>query len=570
MLNIITMNVNGLASNEGRVPKKRKIFTWLKAHRCDVALLQETHCTDAMQSILAREWGGEGFFCNGTSDSRGVCILVRRGLNLDVKEIRRDDQGRFIFLKAVSDGNLILLGSVYCPNRDEIESIMLINDWLSEMQAENIVLGGDFNVTLDPFQDRDWQQESVVRDYCGRRSRALKETLEEFRLVDVWREQNKNVSEFTFSRGSSRSRLDYFFISENLCLSVTPANCKIMAPFITDHRAVQLKICLVGQNRGPGYWKFNNSLLADETFVAELSTFIREALKVNDTPGVSRILLLDTILCMTRGKIIQYASRQKKAKNERLLELEQIICNKSNANITEGQLQSAIEERNEIIENRTKGNMLRCKVNWAAYAEKSSSYSFSLEKRKAGSRAIPALFLKHSVDTGELSNDSSQMLSECTAFYAKLYERVPILHDKAIVFLDSLDNITDSQREECDLQITAAELTEALSTLKANTAPGPCGWTAEFFKHFWDILCPVFLAAVNEIYERGTLPDSFSSSVTTLIPKKGKDKRFIENLRPISLLPVPYKIIAKTMALRLTRAPLGGGADSAPPLEYSR
>ena len=77
MLNIITWHVNGLASNDGQVPKKRKLFTWLKAHRCDVALLQETHCTDATQQILAREWGGESFFSNGTSDSRGVCILVR-------------------------------------------------------------------------------------------------------------------------------------------------------------------------------------------------------------------------------------------------------------------------------------------------------------------------------------------------------------------------------------------------------------------------------------------------------------------------------------------------------------
>ena len=35
--------------------------------------------------------------------------------------------------------------------------------------------------------------------------------------------------------------------------------------------------------------------------------------------------------------------------------------------------------------------------------------------------------------------------------------------------------------------------------------------------------------------------------------KKGKDIRRVENLRPISLLPVPYKIIAKVMALRLNK-----------------
>lgn len=93
MLNVITFNVNGLASNDASVPKRRKLFTWLKAHCCDIAFLQETHCTDSMQRFLAQEWGGQSFFSNGTSSSRGVCILMRRGLDIEIKEIRKDDQG---------------------------------------------------------------------------------------------------------------------------------------------------------------------------------------------------------------------------------------------------------------------------------------------------------------------------------------------------------------------------------------------------------------------------------------------------------------------------------------------
>ena len=185
MLNIITLNVNGLASSDGRVPKRRKLFTWLKAHHCDIALLQETHCTESMQHILVHEWGGNIFFSNGSSDSRGVCIMIRRGLDLEIKEIRRDDQGRLIFLKAVFHGKSVVIGSIYCPNRDEVDSIMCVNDWLSSMISDHIIIAGDFNLTLDPAKDRDGEQPRLMRDYCRRRSRALKETLEEFRLVDV-------------------------------------------------------------------------------------------------------------------------------------------------------------------------------------------------------------------------------------------------------------------------------------------------------------------------------------------------------------------------------------------------
>ena len=203
MLNIITFNVNGLASSDGRVSKRRKLFTWLKTHHCDIALLQETHCTDSMQRIWAREWGGDIFFSNGSSDSRGVCILIRRGLDLEIKEVRKDDQGRLIFLKAVLNGKSVLFGSIYCPNRDEIDSIMCVNDWLSLMLSDHIIIAGDFNLTLDPARDREGEQQESTRDYCRRRSRALKETLEEFRLVDVWRKQNPDASQFTFARGAS-------------------------------------------------------------------------------------------------------------------------------------------------------------------------------------------------------------------------------------------------------------------------------------------------------------------------------------------------------------------------------
>ena len=553
MLNIITFNVNGLASSDGRVSKRRKLFTWLKTHHCDIALLQETHCTDSMQRIWAREWGGDIFFSNGSSDSRGVCILIRRGLDLEIKEVRKDDQGRLIFLKAVLNGKSVLFGSIYCPNRDEIDSIMCVNDWLSLMLSDHIIIAGDFNLTLDPARDREGEQQESTRDYCRRRSRALKETLEEFRLVDVWRKQNPDASQFTFARGASRSRLDYFFISEHLCFSGTGVECSIMPPYLADHRAVQLKVDLHGQVKGPGYWKFNNSLLVDENFVEELRAFINEALLENDTPGVSRALLFDTVLCMVRGKIIQYASMKKREKDERLHELENFITANSDTNTNDEQLQRAIEERDEIIENKTKSNMFRCKVNWAAYAEKSSSYFFSLEQRKARSRAIPALFLNHVISTGELSNKTEQMLDECTSFYSKLYKRVSRAAGCANSFLETVETITESQREECDIQLTAEELTASLSSLKPNTAPGPDGWTAEFFRKFWDIFCPLLLGVANEIFDSGSFPDSFSRSVTTLIPKKGKDKRYIENLRPISLLPVPYKIIAKVMALRLKK-----------------
>jgi len=39
-----------------------------------------------------------------------------------------------------------------------------------------------------------------------------------------------------------------------------------------------------------------------------------------------------------------------------------------------------------------------------------------------------------------------------------------------------------------------------------------------------------------------------------LIPKKNKDKSLLENLRPISLLNIDYKILTKSIAKRLEKS----------------
>ena len=55
----------------------------------------------------------------------------------------------------------------------------------------------------------------------------------------------------------------------------------------------------------------------------------------------------------------------------------------------------------------------------------------------------------------------------------------------------------------------------------------------------------------QEIQNSGKVKSSLKKSVTILIPKRGKDQRLVENLRPISLLDVPYKIFTKVIALRI-------------------
>ena len=87
--------------------------------------------------------------------------------------------------------------------------------------------------------------------------------------------------------------------------------------------------------------------------------------------------------------------------------------------------------------------------------------------------------------------------------------------------------------------------------MNLNKSPGFDGLPIEFYIVFWNDINDMLLNSYNYSFENGLLSLSQRNGVITLLPKKDKDLLDIKSYRPISLLTVDYKIIAKTMANRL-------------------
>jgi hypothetical protein len=70
-------------------------------------------------------------------------------------------------------------------------------------------------------------------------------------------------------------------------------------------------------------------------------------------------------------------------------------------------------------------------------------------------------------------------------------------------------------------------------------------------KAIWPDIGQMLVDSFNEAYYHGKLSISQRQAVITLIEKKGKDRIFIKNWHPISLLNCDYKMASKALATRL-------------------
>jgi len=91
----------------------------------------------------------------------------------------------------------------------------------------------------------------------------LKNFMDAFNLIDVWRFKCPNNIVFTWSNksGSNQSRIDYWLVSESL--DKDGIDVDILPTPLTDHRAIYIKVKLSHKiyNFNSSYWKLNNSLL---------------------------------------------------------------------------------------------------------------------------------------------------------------------------------------------------------------------------------------------------------------------------------------------------------------------
>ena len=545
-----SLNVRGI--NQTR--KRRQLFRWLHNNKFDIIFLQETYSTKNIETVWKSEWGGKVYFNHGTNHSRGVMILFNPKLDVLVDNIETDNDGRYLLLQATIHDFSIQLCNIYSPNNNCDQKMFFSNviDVIKKRPSNSFIIGGDFNCALT-------SRDKIGGAAVERKNNVIseiKKLRDSFKLQDIWRCQHPDQAQFTWRDKALKTqcRLDYWLISKEL--GQIALNTEIKTSTLSDHSAITLTLQSEGYSkRGPGFWKFNKSLLDDNTFIEQLQSTI-PGFKKKHNYLIDKGLYWDMIKMEVRGFCVQYSKRKNRKLRNREKELSEQIdalmkvlaTNRSKENITK--LYNLRTEFNKIAEHRTNGAIIRSRIRWHEKGEKNTKYFLNLEKRQTSKTFISKL---KSQDGHEIT-DSNEILNCQKLFYKNLYTAVPRsdLYDKLFFENPTLPKLNDIELEALDRPITNQECFEILKLCAKDKCPGSDGFTVEFYLHFWPMLGEEMVQSFNHALTHGHLNITQRQGIIKVVPKKRKNKLYLENWRPISLLNIDYKILSKTIASRMS------------------
>ena len=152
--------------------------------------------------------------------------------------------------------------------------------------------------------------------------------------------------------------------------------------------------------------------------------------------------------------------------------------------------------------------------------------------------------------------DQKLILKNTENFYANLFKdrncfaRYPqIEKDIEILLNNNKKNTVKNVKLGQDLKIY--EISQALKSMKNNKTPGIDGIPTDFLKVFWFYLKHFIQRSLNCCFRKGKLSYSMRQAIIICLPKDTKDRRFLKNWRPISLLCVTYKLASTVIANRM-------------------
>ena len=557
-------------------------------------VLTDTRISKELENQVKIEVGENVYFSSFTSQARGVVIIVKKSIPVLFLDSFADTAGNQCAILLEVEGKRILIEGIYGPNIDspsfyKEELFKRITDW----NPSFTIYVGDWNIALDP--NLDTLGYNAVNNPRARQE--LLKKMDELNLIDAYRNLNPTARRYTWKKWGDHkfARLDYFIISNNLLPFINKAD--ILPKCFSDHNPILLDIDFSKFHRGRGFWKMNNSLLSDPSYVSMVKSTIKrttcqyakingrehfyessteeelEAFLNSQTPESLQSLplstnsetFLETLLMAIRRDTILYSAEKKRLRLEEeqklLKDIDILEKEISKRDVIITSLDNELSVKKLSLENiyayQAQGAYVRSRAAYKLEGEKPTKFFCALEKQNGVQKYVPQLIVKDSDNQEVLICDQKNVEEEITMFYEHLYKNKD--QELEIYSIEQflgtpqapVNRISDDERTTMAGPITVQELTAYLKKSKNNVSPGSSGFTNEFYKFFWRDLKFFVSNSIQYAFEHKRLSITQNLGIISIIPKGDKDKRYLNNWRPITLLNSLYKIVSGCIAERI-------------------
>lgn len=139
-------------------------------------------------------------------------------------------------------------------------------------------------------------------------------------------------------------------------------------------------------------------------------------------------------------------------------------------------------------------------------------------------------------------------------YYTRLYgNKDTVTQDHIFSYLDdvALGWLSPGHREYLTQPFDEEDVKLAIQSLPTGKAAGLDGLPSEFYKTYADALVPRLLEVYAEAYDRGQLPPMLREALLVMLLKPDKEPNCCDSYRPLSMINIDTKILAKMIALRV-------------------
>lgn len=404
---------------------------------------------------------------------------------------------------------------------------------------------GDFNEILD-------LEEHSVRGGSSLGMPHFQEMVQRCMLTDM----NWHGPLFTWNNRQTENliskKLDRCLIND-VGLDVFPnAYCVFESGGCSDH--LRGRFHLTGEiTKVKGPFKFVNAVTSSHEFIPTISDFWENSEELfSSTSSLFRFSkklkeLKPALKDLGRRNVAQITVRTREALEDLKLKQEASLLNPSPENNRAVSIASERWERASQLEEKFLRQ--RSKIFWLKVGDQNSKAFYSAITARRARNAIREII---SPDGATLTSQTA-IKDEAVRFFSDFLQQEPNgyvgLEVNAIRELLGVE-CTETEQLNLAKEVSAEEIRKVIFSMPKEKAPGPDGYTVEFFKAAWPIIGKECEVAVESFFRYGFLPKGLNSTILALIPKK-EEAKVMKDYRPISCCNVLYKVISKILANRL-------------------